>query len=276
MAQSAAFDQSEVDNFLSWVNTQDFSKFHLSDFDAFQYEGFDPMTVIRKLMTTQKIQNLGKDEVGKDISFIVGISIIIGSPAEDKLDNRMSKDGAARLRALAKKWDINFGKAKQQPSTYLTFPRVALAFPAVTMKMMKVIGPKDFPNDMGSVDLPWYIKHPCFPSVIPANLGADAKRALMNASLCYGIDMTISLQALQGHDLKKIATDQFKFVKASNQSRVPGTQERLKIFKTLESQIDYKKIAAVLSIYKRLVNSDYEIPSEQAYKQSYLAIGVGV
>jgi hypothetical protein len=263
---------TDIQAFLSAVSNQDFGKVTVEDFDVFMYQGFDPEGVISHFVKKQKESNIPDETRNRDMAFICGIAILTGAPTEEQLKKRMSEQGQQQVKQLALKWDIHWGGGRGKGKNHVTFPRTALAFIIVTLKIMEKIGAKDFPNDMLSSRLPKMMKHPGFPSVIPQSLGEDARRALLNASLCYGIDMSISLQQIEKPDPKVIASKQKPFLRSSHVSKLPSETDRRVFFKTLNLQDEYKKISQVLETYRLKVDPDYIIPGEVAYKASFATL----
>jgi hypothetical protein len=256
---------ADIRAFLTAASSFDFGSLTVADFDQFLYQGFDPWKIVEELTKTKSTKGISDAEMGKDMAFIVGISIITGAPTESKLPARMSDEGQKTTKALAMKWSINWGGGKGKGARHVNFPRIALALPIVTIKIIMIIGPKEFPNEMMSQLLPKVMQHPCFPSVIPASFNSDVKRMLMNACLCYGIDMSISLQQIDKPDPKVIAARQKPFIRSSNASKIPEEPERLAFFRSLGLAVMYDEVKKVLDVYVSKVDETYQIPDETLF-----------
>lgn len=257
--------EADIKAFIVAASTFNFGSLTAADFDKFMYEGFNPWTVVEELTKIKNSKSISDAEMGKDMAFIVGISIITGAPTEAKIASKMSEEGQKVVKDLAVKWGINWGGGRGKGARFINFPRVALALPITTLKIIQIIGPKEFPNEMSSQILPKVMQHPCFPSIIPSSIDPEVRRMMMNAALCYGIDMTISLQSIDKPDVATISGKQKSFVRSSNASRIPEEADRLSFFNSLNLKFDYKKIKNVLDIYVKKVDSTYTCPDETAF-----------
>jgi len=256
---------NDIKSFIITATTFDFGKIQAGEFDKFMYQGFDPWTILEELTKTKSSKGYSDEEMGRDMAMIIGISIIVGAPVEKKLEGKMAEEGQKVVKDLVVKWDVHWGGGKGKGPRHVNFPRVSLALPIVTQKIIKIIGPKKFMNDMTSSSLPDCFQHSSFPSVIPMSIDKDIKRMLLNACLCYGIDMTISLQALTDPDPKKISMKQKDYIRSSNTSKIPEEADRLSFFKTLNLAVEYDKIRKVLDVFKKLVDESYELPDETTF-----------
>jgi hypothetical protein len=256
---------SDVKAFIIAANSFSFEKLSVADFDKFLYEGFDPWRILEELTKVKNSKSISDEEMGRDMAFVVGISIITGAPVEDKIKTKMSEEGQRIVKDLAVKWGINWGGGKGKGARFVNFPRIALALPIVTIKIINIIGPKEFPNEMSSQRLPKCMQHPCFPSIIPNSLHADVKRMLLNASLCYGIDMSISLQNIEKPDPSAVASKQKPYIRSSNSSRIPEESDRRVFFKILNLKTEYPIIKEVLDVYIAKVDSAYACPDETLF-----------
>jgi hypothetical protein len=259
---------ADIRAFITAASNFDFGSLTVADFDQFLFQGFDPWKIIEELTKTKGTKNIPDVEMGRDMAFIVGISIITGAPTESKRPARLSAAGQKTTKNLAIKWGVNWGGGKGKGARHVNFPRVALALPIVTVKIILLIGPKEFPNDMLSHLLPKCMQHPCFPSIIPTSLNSDVKRMLLNACLCYGIDMSISLQSIDKPDVKVIAAKQKSFIRSSNSSKIPEEPDRLVFFKSLGLALKYDEVKKVLENFILKVDETYKCPDETEYIKS--------
>lgn len=257
--------KADIERLVQLINDGDVEALKAEDFDQFQYQGFDPYKIVESLLKVKTAKSIADDDFKKNIFSMVAIGMIKGSVNERNI-KKMSDNGSKEVQTIISTYGIKMGGGKNQPSGVITFPRVMATFPDIAVRLVKVIGPKEFRGGpMSSTTLPGYLEVQVFPAVIPRDIDNDVKRMLMTAALCYSIDQTIQISNLQNPDLKSVSSTQSNFVNVGHGSPVPSNAVRARTFKDLKVADDYEKISAVLEIYKSKIDSAFSILTKEQF-----------
>lgn len=267
-----SFTKADIDNLLNLISKGDIEALKSDDYDQFQYQGFDPMRIVQSLFRVKTDESIDDDQFKKEIYQMIAIGIIKGSVNDHNI-TKMSENGQSSVNSIIKKYKIEKGGGRGKSASVITFPRVMATFPDISVRMAKVIGPKEFNGGpMLSSRLPFYLKVQVFPAVIPRNLEVSIKKMLLNASLCYTIDQSTQISQLKDPDLKQLASIQGNFTAIGHQSPVPNSDTRIKVFKTLSIENDYESIVSVLKDYIEKIDPTYSIPNMATFRSQILAI----
>jgi hypothetical protein len=235
-------------------------------FEKYYYQGFDPKKTVEALARKKTENGVSDVEFGKDVAQIIAIGMLKGSINKDNRQ-KMSDDGKKALEMLMKKYAIPEGGGRNRAANVITFPRVVAAFPNVGIKLVDVIGPKDFSGPFNSSILPPKMRFQGFPAVIPKTLNEDIKKFFLMAALAYSSDMTWTINSeAKKNGESAVARDQWKFVELSNNSVIPDEQERIKVF--LSSKV-LSKFENTTNVVKKIVGilGEGAIPSKNTIKK---------
>jgi hypothetical protein len=265
-----AYNKADIEKIIQLVNEGDIESLKASEFEQFQYQGFDPYKIVQSIMQVKTAKNIPDDSFKKDIFTMVAVGMIKGSVNEHNI-NKMSDAGKTDLRDLISRYGIKMGGGRGQPAGVITFPRVMATFPDVAIRLVKIIGPKEFQGGpMLSTRLPDYMEVQVFPAIIPLNVDSDIKRMLLTASLCYSIDQTTQISQLKDPDLKLLSATQSNFTNVGHRSPVPPADIRRSVFNSLNISNDYGKIVSVLNDYKSKIDPSFVILTEDQFKAKLL------
>lgn len=106
--------------------------------ELFQYQGFDPVLVTAQLLSCGKAKNQSARDVAKDIVAMIVLYLTRGTNTE-KMKNRMSELGKALMDRLEKQYQIRKGAVAPKE---ITLARVALTYPAITIRCTVQLGEK--------------------------------------------------------------------------------------------------------------------------------------
>lgn len=267
-----SFTKAELDSLLSLISKGDVEALKSEEFDQFQYLGFDPMRIVQSLLKVKKDENIDDNQFKTDVFHMIAVALIKGSINDHNI-NKMSDTGKASINALLKKYGIEKGGGRGKSASIITFPRVMATFPDIAVRMVAVIGAKEFTGGpMLSHRLPSYMKVQVFPAIIPRNLQSDVKQMLLIANLCYTIDQSTQISQLKDPNLKTLAADQNKFTVIGHQSPVPNSITRLQVFKSLNVDTEYESILAVIRDYIELIDPKYSIPDKSTFEREIRAL----
>lgn len=252
-------NKADIERLIQLVNEGDVQSLKAQEFEQFQYQGFDPYKIVNTLLKIKNDKGITDVNFQKDVFTMVAIGMIKGSVNEHNM-TKMSDEGKLDLKNLISKYGIKMGGGKGQSSGIITFPRVMATFPDVAIRLVPIIGCKEFRGGpLESTRLPEFMQVQVFPAIVPKDIDGDVKRMLLTASLCYSIDQSIQISEMKSPDLKAIAAIQGNFTNVGNNSPVPSAAVRKTVFNTLDLSGSYDKIAAVLSDYKSKIDPTFAI-----------------
>lgn len=261
-----SYSKVDIERIIQLVNEGDVEALKAEEFDQFQYQGFDPYRIVDSLNKVKINKTISNDNFQKDIFTMVAVGMIKGSVNAHNIE-KMSDAGKNDLRDLISKYGIKMGGGKGQAAGIITFPRVMATFPDIALRLVKVIGAKEFRGGpMLSTRLPEFLEVQVFPAIIPRDTDSDVKRMLLTASLCYSIDQTVQISQLQNPELKQLASSQANYTNIGHNSPVPSEVVRKKVFNELPIADNYSKIVSVLQDYKDKVDTSFIIMSETQFK----------
>nr|QYF49534.1 MAG: coat protein [Inner Mongolia phenui-like virus 2] len=256
----------DADKLFQVLSSKDLSIFSADEFDKFRFQGFDPNKIAETLLKIKKEKNVPQDIFERDVVVMVGIAVLKGSVTENNL-KRISEEGRQSITDLQKKYGIVHGGGQGQAASVITYPRVAATFPDVAIRMIALVGARDYPGQpMQSVKLPAFMKQQVFASVIPRQMNSAVQTYLLKAVLCYSVDQTIAIGRVSSPDIPKLLATQGPFVKLAHQSPVAKEEARVELFKSLDWTGVYKMISGVIAKYQSY-DKDYTPPSEDAFNE---------
>jgi len=261
-----SYSKVDIERIIQLVNEGDVEALKAEEFDQFQYQGFDPYKIVDSLNKVKENKTISDENFKKDIFTMVAVGMIKGSVNSHNIE-KMSDAGKTDLKDLITKYSIKMGGGRGQSAGIITFPRVMATFPDIAIRLVKVIGAKEFRGGpMLSTRLPDYMEVQVFPAIIPRDTDSDVKRMLLHASLCYSIDQTVQISQKQNPELKQLSSDQANYTNIGHNSPVPSEAIRKQVFKGLSIADDYSKIVSVLQDYKEKIDPAFTIMSETQFK----------
>ncbi|QMP81965.1 nucleocapsid protein [Grapevine associated cogu-like virus 4] len=266
-----ALSRSDIEKVIQLVNSGDVETLKAEEFEQFQYQGFDPYKIVESLIRVKDDKTIANDAFTKDIYSMVAIGMIKGSVNSRNI-NKMSELGKTQVTELNAKYGIKEGGGKGQSSSVITYPRMMATFPDIAIRLVKVIGPKEFRGGpLLSTRLPSYMQVQVFPAIIPKDIGLSAKKMLLTASLCYSIDQSVQISQIvitKDDDLKPLAANQMNFTQVGHNSPVPAPEVRKAVFNKLSVKADYGMIFAVLQDYQKKIDSTFQVLSQADFETS--------
>jgi hypothetical protein len=267
-----SFSKANVDRILTLLNDEDISKLKKEDYDIFQYQGFDPYRLVEALIEVKDKKSINDGDFMKDIQQMVAIGLIKGNVNGHNI-TKLSPDGKKGIEDIMKKYGILMGSGKSQPAGTITFPRIMAAFADIAVRMVPIVGGKEFRGGpFRSFLLPEPMMVQVFPAVIPLDLDKKVKVFLLTACLCYSVDQTVTIKRLDKFDVKVLAAEQFKYVNLGHTSTLPRPAVRKQCFNQMGLPAKYSMIKTVVDLYKEQVDDQIDIPSENEYKQALAII----
>lgn len=265
-----AIDLTEIERIFKLISEKDVSTLKAETFDIFRYQGFNPEKIVSTILKVKEEKRMSDAELSDDIFLMIAIGVIKGN-VTDNNKSKMSEKGQTSLSALQSKYGIKYGGGKNQPAETITFPRVVATFPDVAIKMIPILGAKEFPGGpFVSERLPSFMKLNVFPSIIPKTLEIKAREFILKACLCYSVDQTVALSTTK-KDTKALLALQQQFVMLSYNSPVAVHAARISTFKSLNISNSYSSILNVLSEYIK-IDSSYKPPTSAEFSAAVAAV----
>jgi len=256
---------ADVERIITLISTKDIAQLRAEDFDKFQYQGFDPYKIVAALAKIKADKNISNETFQDDVMQMVAIGMIKGSITEKNI-TKMSEEGQSSVNGLMTKYGMKKGGGKNQPSNVITFPRVMATFPDVCVKMISVLGGKEFRGGpFLSTRLPAFMQVQVFPAIVPKGLKQRSKTFLLTAALCYSVDQTVQIAEMKNPDVKAICATQSNFIQVGHNSPVAIDATRVTVFKSLSFANNYSRIKSVLDDYKSKVDPTFEILSMEEF-----------
>jgi len=252
----------------------------------FDFMGFDPIQIIKKLLAINKYYREEKKMVDEtietlkvDIMMIVSANIIMGN-LQTKSVGRRSQRGRAALEYLQTKYDIRIGSTGAGlPSDQLTFPRVANSFPVLTCRTASVLPKKDFPiAPFKTRDLPKFMRVSSFASFLHETLSERTRTFLLEGVCAYSCDQMVTVH--EGEKKKrKVKKDadtftgldawnsQWDYISVSSTSPVPSLAMKKAMITEFLLENLYNDIEPIVRNVRDITGSKEAIPSESEYKK---------
>lgn len=200
----------------------------------FMYQGFNADQVMAHLLGLKVKNNISDKDFLKDLVDLITLGAIVGNyNANNK--TKISEEGKNVADALLKKYDIKEGGAKGSREV-VNIPRVMATFPDITVQVVnKVPFERNYGNQFLCIDIPKFMKTSVFPAIIPKNLDAKVKKALLIVSTCYSAEQTMALRNID--DPVAAFGAQRKFTQLSHDSAFPKDRVRKSLLEKLEFNV---------------------------------------
>jgi hypothetical protein len=269
-----AVSDSEVATLVDETESVASSSISASTFAEFEFQGFDPKKVVKKLLAMSKAHGIKEEDLRKDIMFMVAANLYMGNLSGKALIRR-SKEGNDRIADLAEKYIVHVGSTGTGlPSDALTFPRIANSFPVMTCRMATVLPTKDFiGKPFNSMEIPRYMRVGAFASFCKKEMDPRLRLFLLEAVASYSCDQSVVFEEGRlkkakkaGDDakinVKTIAGDQWTYIQASADSPFPLKPACIEVLKEFNILGQISRLIPVVDNYRKLVGSSEPMPTE--------------
>jgi len=246
-------------------------------FSIFEYQGFDPEAIVRKLLVLQKHYELSDDDMKVQIMYMIAANIYMGNLSGKALGRR-SQEGRDMIDDLCSRYEIKVGTTNTGlPSDVLTFPRIAGSFPVLSCKMATVLPTKDHPGKpFMSVTVPKFMRMNAFASLCHPDLGERTRVFLLKAVAAYSCDQGIVYEEgrrkklkMKAEDLKvdaaTVAADQWTFIWNAAESKVPPKEVKQAAFVAFNVSGVYSTILPIVNNYNTIMKDTTPVPSDTEF-----------
>lgn len=240
------------------------------EFSIFDYQGFNPETVIKVMMAISEHYGDTESIFLSDIRFSIAANLYMGN-LQDKARTKRTDEGKQKLTYLCDKYSIVLGSTGTGIAPeVLTFPRIASAFPVLAVTMASVLPPKTVNLEFKSRDVPDFMRLNPFCSLCSDKMPERTRRFLLECSNAYSADMSIAYEKGRLKKAKReikydpimIATDQWSYAEIASNSPVPDESSRVSLILRLNLPGKYSDIATVVRNYRAIIQKKDETAIE--------------
>jgi len=262
------------------------SEIEVSMYSIFEFMGFDPIQVIKKLLLINKnyrevlkVVEETEEILKQDIMLMIAANIYMGNLQAKSVSRR---SGTARyvLTYLQKKYQLKIGSTGTGLSgDTLTFPRVANSFPALTTRMATVLPTKDFPSGkFKTLLLPKFMRVSAFASFCPIEMAARTRLFLLHAVCSYSCDQSVVVSEGEAkkpeNKSKKLVPItpleafgmQWNFILVASTSPVPAFGMKKNMHREFKTNELYKNLLPIVKNLRDIAKDTTPVPTEDEFK----------
>jgi hypothetical protein len=276
--QMSALDDSAVESFVAKTVEVQISQVDISIFAIFEFQGFDPDAIIRKLLILKDHYGLSDEELKEDIMYMIAANIYMGN-LSGKAMGRRSQDGRDMIDDLVARYKIQAGTTGTgKSSDIITFPRVAGSFPIVSCRMATRLPTKTMVGQaFKSEPVPRFMRMSAFASFCKAGLKERSRLFLLKCVAAYSCDQSIVFEVGKrkklhktGDDLKvdplAIGAEQWPFIWNAAESKVPNLSQAKKMMIEFNVSGLFETLKPVVENYNIIMNDPTSIPSKADFE----------
>jgi len=262
------------------------SAIDISIFALFEFQGFDPVAIIRKLLVVNHHYRitLGKAEetlevLKEDVMMMIAANIFMGNLQQKSLQRR-SAAGRLKISQLIAKYAIKKGSTGTGlASDQITFPRVSNALPVLATRMASVLPSKDFlAGPFVTKELPKFMRISAFASFCDPDLEERTRLFLLHAVCSYSCDQSIIV--FEGEKKKKkdkkdetVMTPldayalQWDFISVASTSTVPKKQMRKSMLVEFQVESLYSRLEPIVKNFRTLIGDSTVMVTKAEYEK---------
>lgn len=240
---------------------------------GFDFDGFDPGTVIKVVLAKGKEKGVAREEVLKDLSHMATIAHKKGSITDTNY-KRLKPAGRTMYDQLSTRYGLKLGGAKGLPSDIITIGRIgpAMSGRIFLLLLADKIKPKRYTGSCQSSTLPDIFQSDATPSNLPAALTGVAQQYLLGLCEARSIDKSCAISPKTPKPkAKDVLSDQKQFVFTSYSSRYPSENDRMINFKKVSWDDVFDKTQTCAQAYKK-INDEFVIPTKSDFSASIKSI----
>lgn len=263
------------------------SSIDVTIFSIFEYQGFDPEAIIRKLVLLKEHYNLSSDDMKAQIMYMIAANIYMGNLSGKALSRR-AQEGRDMIDDLCTKYEIRAGTTNTGlPSDVLTFPRIAGSFPVLSCKMAEVLPTKDHVGKaFASVNVPKFMRMNAFAALCDREINMRSRVFLLKGVAAYSCDQSIVYEEgrrkkmkLSGDDLKVdptfVAAEQWTFIWNASETKMPEADVKRSALLAFNVVSKYSLLLPVIVNYNKIMSDTTAVPSEKEFQDDITAFCSG-
>lgn len=255
--------------------------------NLFDFNGYDPIVTIKVLIAANryyrevaKLADETPDTLKEDIMLAVACHVQLGN-LQTKAVSRRSKEGRAVIAYLIHKYSIYVGSTGAGlPSEDLTFPRIAGAFPVLTIRtVIAYPRPNNQYNHSSANRLPNPARVQAFASLLHSSMEETTRGLLLRCVCAFSCDYSITVHEGQIKKLKLKRADhiltfedawntQWPFFEIVSESVVPEVPMKRAMIAELGVANWYTELEIINSEINKLLPETYVAPDITHFKAS--------
>lgn len=241
------------------------------DMADFLFEGFDPETILKELISIAKKKKVKKDDFKTDMSTIIAICCNRG-PVNKKVMSRMKEEGKTRVMELVSKYSIKIDVSAQQLSrTDITPSRIVNVFPFLTIDVCaRSDWARHFQGPFNSPELPKAMINTSFASCIPT--GTAATEILLRAYMLFVMDLAdVTSNGIDPDEYSATYTRQLNFTKAAMNAKLFKNELRIKKLKehNFNTKDVYNTFVRLVGAFSAIMSWTYTPPTYSDYSSAF-------
>jgi hypothetical protein len=274
-----AVEKGEIEALVKQSVEVDMGKVDIALFLIFEFQGFDPYAIMRKLIFFKNTYGLTDEDLKVDILYMIAANIYMGNLSGKALSRR-GTDGREMVDELTSRYQIQAGTTGTGiASEIITFPRVAGSFPIITARMAQRLPTKDMVGQpFQSTAVPKFMRVNAFASFCPPQMLMRTRLFLLKASAAYSCDQSIVFQEGKNKKAKNksevvkvepplIAGDQWTYLWAASEGPVPPLYARSLLHAELNTISLHGTLWDIVTNYNKIVNDVTPLPNKTEYEQ---------
>jgi len=268
----------EISSLIAKTTEVTISSIDITIFSIFEYQGFDPEAIIKKLILLKNHYKLTDDEMKEQIMYMIAANIYMGNLSGKALGRR-SQDGRDMIDNLCSRYEIKVGSTNTGlPSDVLTFPRIAGSFPVLSCKMAEVLPTKDHVGKaFQSVKVPKFMRMNAFAALCDKKMEMRSRLFLLKAVASYSCDQSIVYEEGRRKKLKMkgdeltvdpvlIAAEQWTFIWNASESKMPPVDMKIGAMLGFNVTPRYTDLLPIVVNYNRIMSDTTAVPSEVEFQ----------
>ena len=258
----AGISLAEIEDIIRETEKITESDINPMEFNIFDYQGYDPETTIRVMLSISKHCQDSTSVLVSDIKFCIAAVLMMGN-LQSKGREKRSEAGRLKLSYLCAKYGIRMGSTGTGiAAEVITFPRISSAFPSLSILMAWKLGPKTVNLDFHSAGIPSYMRLQQFNCICSPQMDPKVAVFLMEACNSYSADMSIAFEkgrqkkANKGttrdvkYDAASIASDQWQFAEIAQNSKYPMEHQKKNLLLKLKVSDHFDVLQKAVKIYR--------------------------
>jgi hypothetical protein len=275
--------EEDIDALVNRTVEVQITSINMSMFSIFEFQGFDPNAIIRKLVALQQHYKLSDDELKEDIMYMCAANIYMGNLSGKALGRR-SQDGRDMIDDLATRYQVKVGSTGTGlASDIITFPRVAGSFPVLSCRMADVLPSKTIVGKpFNSVLVPRFMRMNAFASFCPMQLEDRSRMFLLKCVAAYSCDLSITFEegkkkkmGLKADAIKvdhvEIASNQWDFIVVSSDSPIPQMSIKKKLLLEFNVLSYYDVLLPIVTNYNDIMKLSDPVPTRIEFEKDITA-----
>lgn len=274
----AAVTESSIKSLVEKTVAVPISSISITIFMIFEYQGFDPDAIIRKLIFLKEHYKMSEEDLKTDIMYMIAANIYMGNMSGKALARR-SQQGRDMIDDFVSKYDIKAGTTGTGlASDVLTFPRVCGSFPVLSCRMATVLPTGEYlAKPYKSFTLPKYMRLNAFAALCGVGLQERTRVFLLKAVAAYSCDQSIVYEEgrrkklkMKGEDLivdpKEVAAEQWTFIWASSESKMPEPEVKKKALVEFNVMQEYDTLKPIVENYNKIMDDPTGVPTKSEFE----------